>query len=245
MATGQEKRAKRYNIRMAGIGGQGVVTASHVLSNGVILWGGESTLVPFFGSEKRMAPVESYVRIAEDKIYEIGEIIYPNALMIFHPQVITHGKSYTNPFFWGLKKGGKVLINSEAQMNMTPEHQAELDQIGARLMYIPATKLAVEHAGTELATNMGMVGAMSAVMGMPTLDALQASVKERFLGKGFVVSGGTAALDNVLDRKFTKKAELIEKNFAVVKAAWEFVVAQGWAGEVQAQPQAVAVGKSA
>ncbi|MBT4897731.1 MAG: ferredoxin oxidoreductase, partial [Nitrospina sp.] len=27
--------AKRYNIRMAGIGGQGVVTASHIISNGV------------------------------------------------------------------------------------------------------------------------------------------------------------------------------------------------------------------
>ena len=28
---------KRYNIRMAGIGGQGVVTASHIVSNGVVI----------------------------------------------------------------------------------------------------------------------------------------------------------------------------------------------------------------
>lgn len=28
---------KRYNIRMAGIGGQGVVTASHIISNGVVI----------------------------------------------------------------------------------------------------------------------------------------------------------------------------------------------------------------
>ena len=50
--------AKRYNIRMAGVGGQGVVTASHILSTAVIHAGGESTIVPFYGSEKRMAPVE-------------------------------------------------------------------------------------------------------------------------------------------------------------------------------------------
>ena len=36
---------KRYNIRMAGIGGQGVVTASHIVSNGVVISGGFSSLV--------------------------------------------------------------------------------------------------------------------------------------------------------------------------------------------------------
>ncbi|MEE1550800.1 MAG: 2-oxoacid:acceptor oxidoreductase family protein, partial [Nitrospinaceae bacterium] len=104
--------AKRYNVRMAGIGGQGVVTASHILSNGVVISGGHSSLVPFFGSEKRNAPVESYVRISNQAIYEIGEIIYPNVIMIFHPSVITLGKSYTMPFYTGLKRGGVILINS-------------------------------------------------------------------------------------------------------------------------------------
>ena len=46
------EEVRRYNIRMAGIGGQGVVTASHIISNGVVISGGFSSLVPFFGSEK-------------------------------------------------------------------------------------------------------------------------------------------------------------------------------------------------
>ncbi len=69
--------AKRFNIRMAGVGGQGVVTGSHILSTAVIHAGGESTIVPFYGSEKRMAPVESYVRVSDEPIYEIGEITFP------------------------------------------------------------------------------------------------------------------------------------------------------------------------
>jgi len=76
---------------------------------------------------------------------------------------------------------------------------------------------------------MAMVGAVGAVTGLTNMEALETAVKDRFLGKGFVVSGGTAALDSVVERKFKKKAELIGKNLAVVKAAWEYAEANGWA----------------
>ncbi len=95
---------KRYNIRIAGVGGQGVVTSAHILGNAMSAAGKYATLVPFFGSEKRMAPVEAYVRVSDQPIYEVGEVVYPNVIMIYHPQVITHGKSYTMPFYSGLKK---------------------------------------------------------------------------------------------------------------------------------------------
>lgn len=231
---------KRYNIRMAGIGGQGVVTASHVMSNGVIIAGGESTLVPFFGSEKRMAPVESYVRVAEGRIFEIGEIIYPNVIMIFHTQVITHGKSYTMPFYSGLKDEGVVLINSETPLELEPDQARELREKKAKVFYIPASKLASEVAGTELATNMGMVGAVAAVIGLPDLVSLEQSVKERFLGKGFVVSGGTASLDNVIEKKFGKKVELIQKNMDVVKAAHQYAIDHKWNDLTVAETAALA-----
>ncbi len=221
--------AIRFNIRMAGLGGQGVVTASHIFSTAVINAGGESTIVPFYGSEKRMAPVESYVRVSNEPIYEIGEITFPHILMIFHPQCITHGKSYTNPFYFGLKQDGVVLINSNTPMTLEPDQTAELKDLNARIYYLPATKMSLEVAGIDLATNMAMVGAVGAITGLSDLEAMGTAVKDRFLGKGFVVSGGTAALDSVVERKFKKKAELIEKNLAVVKAAWDYCVEHGWA----------------
>src|SRR5205809_6730714 len=108
--------AKRFNIRMAGVGGQSVVTVSHILSTAVIHAGGESTIVPFYGSEKRMAPVESYVRVSDEPIYEIGEITFPHIIIIFHPQDITHGKSHTTPFYFGLQAHGFALINNHGHM---------------------------------------------------------------------------------------------------------------------------------
>ena len=239
-----ETAVRRYSIRMAGIGGQGVVTASHVLSNGVILDKGESTMVPFFGSEKRMAPVESYVRISNEQIYEIGEIIYPNVIVIFHTQVITHGKSYTMPFYTGLKKNGVVLINSEKPVEMLPDEERELKEMNASIYYLPASKIAVEVAGTELATNMAMVGAISAIIGMPKQEALAQSVKERFVGKGIVTSGGTAALDNVIEKKFAKKAVLVEKNNDAVKAARAYAMDRGWDKWLNASKEREAVGVS-
>ncbi len=61
------------------------------------------------------------------------------------------------------------------------------------------------------------------------MAGLDQAVKDRFLGKGFVVSGGTAALDSVVERKFKKKQELIDKNVAVMRAGWNYAVDHGWA----------------
>jgi pyruvate ferredoxin oxidoreductase gamma subunit len=218
----------KYNVRMAGVGGQGVVTASHVLSTAVINAGGESTIVPFYGSEKRMAPVESYVRIADDPIYEIGEIMFPHIITVFHPQVITHGKSYTNPFHYGIKDNGIILVNSRETIPLPPEEQRDLDKKGVKTYTFPATLLAIETSGTDLSTNMAIVGAISAITQLTNLGALEKAVKERFLGKGFVVSGGTAALDSVVERKFKHKQELLEKNMATVKAGWDYAMEKGW-----------------
>jgi pyruvate ferredoxin oxidoreductase gamma subunit len=213
---------------MAGLGGQGVVTASHILSNAVVISKGFSSLVPFFGSEKRNAPVESYVRISNEEIYEIGEIVYPNVLMIFSEQVITLGKSYTMPFYTGLKQDGIILINNKKPINFVPDEAREMEEKGAKVYYIPATEMANDVAKTELATNMAMCGAIAAIFGMPNMDSLEASVKDRFIGKGIVVSGGTAALDSVIERKFAKKAKLLEANMNTIKAAHQYAIDQKW-----------------
>jgi len=231
-------KVKRYNVRMAGIGGQGVVTASHILSNAVVISGGFSSLVPFFGSEKRNAPVESYVRISNDQIYEIGEIVYPNVLIIFSEQVITLGKSYTMPFYTGLKQNGEILINSTKPINFVPDEARELEEKEASVYYIPATEMANDIAKTDLATNMAMCGAISALFGLPDLKSLGESVKDRFIGKGIVVSGGTAALDSAIEKKFAKKAKLLEANMKTLEGVFQYIVDQGWA-----HPDAIADSK--
>jgi pyruvate ferredoxin oxidoreductase gamma subunit len=154
--------------------------------------------------------------------------MFPHIITVFHPQVITHGKSYTNPFHYGIKENGIILVNSRETIPLPPEEQKDLDKNGVKTYTFPATLLALETAGTDLSTNMAIVGAIAAITQLTNLKALEQAVKERFLGKGFVVSGGTAALDSVVERKFKHKQELLEKNMATVKAGWDYAEGQNW-----------------
>ena len=103
-----------------------------------------------------------------------------------------------------------------------------LEVNNTKVYNVPCTEIANEVAKTELATNMGMCGAIAAVLGMPDLVSLGGSVKDRFIGKGIVVSGGTAALDSAIEKKFAKKAKLLEANMRTLYATYKFVIDKGW-----------------
>lgn len=207
------------NIRMSGLGGQGVVTAAHILGSAATTQGFESTVNPFFGAEKRLAPAESYVRISKERIYERGEILSPNIIMIFHPHVITMGKCYTMPFFDGLQENGVILINSNEIIEFKKADQDRLRQLKAKIYYISATEIASEVGGTELSTNMAMLGGLLGITLLVDDYNFEKALTERFSGGKFIASATTAALDDAVKGKYSKINQLIEKNMKVVKAA--------------------------
>jgi pyruvate ferredoxin oxidoreductase gamma subunit len=218
---------KRYNIRISGLGGQGVVTSAHILGNSMSNAGQYASLVPFFGSEKRMAPVEAYVRASNEPIFEVGEVVYPDIIMIYHPQVVTHGKSYTMPFYTGLKKNGIVIMNTETDV-LAPEDWKVLNDLNTTVIQYNCTKLAMDIAGTELATNMAMMGIILGILDLANLDHIEAAVRERFLGNNFIASASTATLDNAISAKFKKKEDLLAKNMEVINTAFNLVSENGW-----------------
>lgn len=227
-----QPRRRRINVRMPAIGGQGAVTAAHIMATAADYAGYYAVSNPFFGAEKRMAPAESYVRIGIEPIYDRGEVVYPDVIMVFHAQVITMGKSYTMPFYSGIKRNGLIIVNSEEDLLSEEDHKY-LASLGVKVFNFPATKFALEIAGTELATNMAMLGAFFGATQIAGTDAVEEGIKARFL-KRFVASGGTAALDSAIERKFKKKLELIEKNINTAKASYE--VGQEWAKDQGLSP---------
>lgn len=204
-------------VRMSGLGGQGVVTAASILGSAAVKDGKSALVNPFFGAEKRLAPAESYVRISDEKIFDTGEILYPDIIMVYHPDVILQGKSYTMPFFSGIKQDGIILVNSDKPLEFSDEETKRLQDLNVRVHFFPATDAARELAGTELATNVAMLGALLGITEIVSFDAVDASLRERFGGKAkFVASGTTAVLDDAVKKQYGKIEKLIEANTKVL-----------------------------
>jgi len=215
----------RMNIRISGLGGQGAVTAAHLLAMAANKDGKFSISNPFFGAEKRMAPAESYARIGSERIYDRGELVYPDVIMIFHPQVITMQKSYTAPFYSGIKENGLVIINTSDDLLSEEDHQ-RLADLNVSVLNHDATKLALEIGKTELSTNMAMLGACAGVTKIVTLKALDGALQDRF-GKRYVASGGTATLDEAIKKKYAKKEMLLKANMDCITESYK--MAGEWA----------------
>jgi pyruvate ferredoxin oxidoreductase gamma subunit len=200
----------RMNIRISGLGGQGAVTAAHLLAMAANKDGKFSISNPFFGAEKRGAPAESYARIGTERIYDRGELVFPDVIMVFHPQVITMQKSYTAPFYSGIKEKGLIIINTSADL-LSDEDRKTLDDLNVAVFNHDATKLALEIGKTELSTNMAMIGACAGITNIVSLKALDGAIQDRF-GKRYVASGGTATLDEAIKKKYAKKEMLLKAN---------------------------------
>jgi pyruvate ferredoxin oxidoreductase gamma subunit len=215
----------RMNIRISGLGGQGAVTAAHLLAMAANKDGKFSISNPFFGAEKRMAPAESYARIGSERIYDRGELVYPDVIMIFHPQVITMQKSYTAPFYSGIKENGLVIINTSDDLLSEEDHQ-RLEDLNVAVLNHDATKLALEIGKTELSTNMAMLGACAGVTKIVSLKALDGALQDRF-GKRYVASGGTATLDEAIKKKYAKKEMLLKANMDCITESYK--MSSAWA----------------
>jgi pyruvate ferredoxin oxidoreductase gamma subunit len=166
----------RWQVRLHGRGGQGVVTAAELLSVAAFADGRFAQAFPTFGSERMGAPVTAFCRIDDHPIRAREPITDPDALLVLDPTLL-----HQVDLFAGLSPEGYVVINTE-------RHLAELglsdlvDRLEpGRLVAVPATKLARRHLGRPL-PNAVLLGGFAALTGAVSLGALSAAIAERFTG---------------------------------------------------------------
>ena len=91
-----------------GRGGQGAVTAANLLVASALNDGNKGVQAfPFFGAERRGAPVRAFARISEEEIHLRSEIYNPDIVIVLDESIMD-----IVDVIKGLKKDGKILINT-------------------------------------------------------------------------------------------------------------------------------------
>lgn len=164
-------------IRIHGRGGQGVVTATELLSIAAFEQGRHAQAFPSFGSERTGAPVVAFCRIDDRPIRLREPILAPDVLIVQDPTLL-----HQVDVFQGLQPDGYVLINSRRSFD-----ELGLGEIAdrfrhERLITVPASEIARQHLGRPL-PNAVLLGGFAALSGLITIDAVAHAINDKFKGE--------------------------------------------------------------
>lgn len=174
-----------FQVRIHGRGGQGVVTATEMLSVAAFDEGRHAQAFPSFGSERTGAPVVAFCRIDDKEIRLREPIMEPDALIIQDPTLL-----HQVDCFAGLKPDGYILINTNKTFDQLGLGDFVRDWPHDRLCTVPATELALKHIGRPV-PNVPLLGGFAAASGVLRLESVIKAIEERFTGK--IAAGNIAA----------------------------------------------------
>ena len=157
-------------VRFHGRGGQGVVVASEVLANAAFKMGFEVSAFPFFGVERRGAPVTAFTRLDKKPIRIKSSIYEPDYVVVLDSSLM-RGVDVLE----GLRPGGKVLINY-------PDGK-KLEGLPTKYSYfvVDATSIALSHglgSSTAPIVNTAIMGGFACVCDTVSIDSIVESIRE-------------------------------------------------------------------
>src|SRR5512133_1097792 len=156
-----------FEIRIHSRGGQGGVTAARLLAMAALHDGKYATAAPFYGAERRGAPIVSFVRIDDKPIKVYSQIKKPDMVIVLDASVMD-----VVDVLQGLKTGGRVFINSQQKKEFSGYASSNVDLTGIALK----EKLVV--SGSPI-LNTPVIGAL-AKMGIVSVDSAKKAIREMF-----------------------------------------------------------------
>lgn len=156
-----------FEIRIHSRGGQGGVTAAKLIAQAAFHDGKHATAFPFYGAERRGAPVVSFVRISDAPIKVYSQVREPYMVIVLDASVMD-----SVDVLAGLKPGGPVVINAAEPPTIEGHPMHAVDLTGIAL----AQKLVV--AGSPI-LNTPVLGAL-AKLGLVSMESAIAAITETF-----------------------------------------------------------------
>ncbi len=158
-----------YEVRFHGRGGQGAVTAANILAIAAVEQGFYAQAFPFFGVERRGAPVQAFTRIDDKRIDLRMNVYNPDTVVVLDPTLMSVVDVTS-----GLKEGGIIIVNTSKK----PE---DFNFPGYRVATVNATEIALRnHLGSQAApiVNTAILGAYAKAVGNVDIEYVVKAIRE-------------------------------------------------------------------
>lgn len=180
-------REESWQIRIGGVGGQGIVLASKLLGVAASLFDGkEAVCTQVYGPEARGGAARSDVVVSDGPVdypyvteADVLAVMFPEAYKKFRPM---------------LKAGGLLIIDNQM---VNPDEGEE------NMLSVPATKIADE-VGNRLARNVVILGCLIGKTGVVSRESMIESIRKNMKPK--IVELNIRALDAGI--KFAQTGEM-------------------------------------
>lgn len=160
-------------VRWHGRGGQGAVTAAHILAEAAFLQGYQGvTSVPAFGAERRGMPVTASTRFAHQPVRIYSQIETPDVAVVLD-ETLLRDSAVTE----GLKADGWLIVNSPSKPGQL-KVAGELNIATADATRV-SRELGLTLAGLVL-VNTAILGAFSRATGLVSLESIEQALRRRF-----------------------------------------------------------------
>ncbi|MCL4458636.1 MAG: 2-oxoacid:acceptor oxidoreductase family protein [Chloroflexi bacterium] len=152
----------RYEIRLAGVGGQGIVLAGLILAEAAAIYDGKNAIqTQSYGAQTRGGPSMSGIVISDE------EIDYPKVL--HEDLLLAMSQDACDKYYPNMKKDGLLIADSFFVHRVPTE----------RAYHLPITSVAREMTGHSVTASMVALGIIVGLTGIVSAEAIVSAVKDR------------------------------------------------------------------
>lgn len=153
---------KRTEIRIAGLGGQGVVLAGQILGRAAVYDGKKVVQTQSYGAEARGSAAKSEVIISDEKI---GFPIVRKCDVLMAMNQIAFDKNKK-----GVKDNGIIVSEEDVTIKK--------NEIKASVFHVPATRTAEAELKSKMYANVVMLGALTKITALVSNEAMEKAIAD-------------------------------------------------------------------
>jgi len=157
----------RYEVRIGGFGGQGVVTMAVVAGETASLYDKKYVVqTQSYGPEARGGASKSEIVISDEEI-DFPKVQTPDVFVVL-------SRAAFLAYIEGLKDDGILIVDEDLV-----KIESEIPDT-VKIYKIPATRIADKEVGNKQATNVVMLGAFAVITKILSIEGLKARIGEKW-----------------------------------------------------------------